>query len=316
MAKKFVGQEYMAATNGKGLHQQSKGNRILSRLTMTGSIFITIVSIFIVAFCFVFQMCPVIGTSMMKTLNATGKDTDKALTCLFGEPSRGDIIVMKMYVKNSHLVDYINAAKGDSAALNRLHMTQAEAQRVLRTGLKTEYTDSDSTGDYKLIVKRLIGKGGDRISMRKINDQYYLYLNGEMLEEDYLDSLVADHDAPNFVQLWHVLNDTNNAEMKDWVTTDYNELLTNNDDTATDGLGTPSAKMLTIPENHYFLMGDNRGGAYAQYSTSWDSTYFGPLPLANYYSYCVDVMPNETSMPQYLWEKFVYYVCFGWAWQK
>ena len=60
MANKFVGQEYMAATSGKGLHQQSKGHRLFARATITCSTFITIISVFIVAFCLVFQMCPVL----------------------------------------------------------------------------------------------------------------------------------------------------------------------------------------------------------------------------------------------------------------
>ncbi len=313
MAKKFVGQEYMAATNGKGLHQQSKGNRLLSRLTMTGSVFITIVSVLIVAFCVAFQLCPVKGKSMMKTLNATGENTDKALTCTIGEPNRGDIIVMKMYAHDLLTsYDYHLASKGDQDALNRLHLTQQAAINALKAG---GYTDSDSNGYYKLIVKRLIGKPGDRISMHQINGKYYVYLNGKMLDEDYLDSEVAHHNALNFVQLWNLLNNTSNADLKNWVTTDYQQLLSTNTDNATDNRGTPSAKMLTIPDGYYFLMGDNRGGV-SQYNYSLDSCYFGPLPISSYHSCCVDVMPNETSMPQYLWDKFVYYVCFGWAWQK
>ncbi len=316
MGKKFVGQEYMAATNGKGLHQQSKGNRIFSRLTMTCSTIITIISVLIVGFCVAFQMCPVIGTSMMTTLNATGKDTDNALTCVFGEPKHGDIVVMKMYIQDSHFINYVKAAQGDSNALNQLHLTQAEANNIMKS-IKTEYTESDSNGNYKFIVKRLIGKSGDKISMRRVgSNKYFIYLNGQKLDEYYLDPLVAAHDAPNFVQLWNVLNTPDTADIDDWVTTDYHQVLTANADTTTDGNGTPSAYQLNVPENHYFLMGDNRGGAFSTYSKSWDSSYFGPLPTTSYYSYCIDVLSASMSMPEYLWSKFVYYVCFGWAWQK
>ena len=314
MAKKFVGQEYMAATNGKGLNQQSKGNRFVARLTTTCSILITLVSVFIVAFCFAFQMCPVIGTSMMTTLNATGANTDNALTCVLGTPKYNDIVVMKIYLQNSHLINYVKAANGDAAALNRLHLTQAEAQSLINS-LKSEYSESDSRGNYKFIVKRLIAKGGDQLSMRRVGSNYYLYLNGEKLNEDYLDPLVAAHNAPNFVQLWNILNTPASADVADWVTTDYHQLLVPNTDTASDGFGTPSTYQLTIPENHYFLMGDNRGAA-TEFARSWDSSYFGPLPISNYHSYCVDILQTSTSMPEYLWNKFVYYVCFGWAWQK
>ena len=322
MAKTFVGQEYMTATSGKGLHQQSKGHRVLARTTITCSTIITLVSVFIVVFCIIFQICPVIGTSMMRTLNATGDDTDSALTCIVGEPSRGDIVVMKLYIQNSHFTDYLAAAKGDQAALARLrklnwnkNYSQADAAAAVKK-LKAEYNESDSRGNYKYIVKRLIGKGGDRISMRRIGESYYIYLNGEKLNEEvYLDDIVGEHSAPNFIQLWDILTDPDNADNEDWVTTDYHQLLTENTDTAPDGDGIPSTYMLTVPDDYYFLMGDNRGGL-PQYAKSWDSSYFGPLPTSSYYSFCVDIFDADVSMSKYIWNKFVYYVCFGWAWQK
>ncbi len=322
MEKKFVGQEYMAATSGKGLQQESKGSRFLARTTITFSIIITLISVFIVAFCVFFQLCPINGTSMMTALNATGRDTDSALTCTVGEPEHGDIVVMKLYIQDSYRRDKYLASKGDQGALNRLRLqnpryTQQDAINAVKSYIQNDgYTESDSNGNYKLVVKRLIGKPGDRISMRAIGNKYYIYLNGQELQEPYLDPLVADHDAPNFAQLWSVLNTPNTADLDDWVATDYQKLLEYNIDKAKDGNGTPSTYMFIVPDNYYFLMGDNRGGAATEYSKSWDSTYFGPLPTSSYYSCCVDVLSNQTSMPEYLWSKFVYYVCFGWAWQK
>ena len=264
---------------------------------------------------------------MMTTLNPIPNEyTDTALACIVGKPNRGDIVVMKLYIQNSDDGDYLLAAQGDTAALTRLRVrrgnpnyTQAEAANKLTDIKKNTYTESDSNGNFRYIVKRLIAVGGDRISMRRINGQYYLYLNGTKLEENYLDPLVSAHDAPNFVQLWNILNETapDNA-LADWVTTDCATLLSANDDTIADGYGIASTKKMTIPANYYFLMGDNRGSmddVYG-YTKSWDSTYFGPLPTSSYYSVCVDVIDKNTKMPAYLWQKFVYYVCFGWAWQK
>lgn len=325
MAKEFVGQEYMAATHGKGLHQQSKGDRILARTTITLSTVITIISAFIVFFCICFQLCPVRGSSMMTTLNATaGVNSDSALTTVLGTPERGDIVVVKLYLQNFNYKWYVDAANGDEFALSYLRKSDPyytrqkaieEVQRV-----RGEYDQTDDKGYFKYIVKRLIAKPGDIVSMRAVGNKYYIYLNGEKLDESYLDPLVSDHDAPNFRQLWNILNQTELADLQHWVSTECKDgkLLFPNTDQALDGDGVPSTKMLVIPDGYYFLMGDNRGSLdnVSGYQKSWDSTSFGPLPVDNYYGHCVDILDTNTSMPNYLWKKFVYYVCFGWAWQK
>ncbi len=316
MGKKFVGQEYMAATNGKGLHQQSKGNRVLSRLTMIGSVFITVVSVFIVAFCLFFQMCPVNGTSMMTTLNATGEKNkeDKVLTCSLGKPKNGDIVVMKLYAHDvAEYADLAAAAKGDQTALNKLHITQ---QAAINTLLNDRFSEYDGNGYYELIIKRLIGQPGDCISMRCIDDEYFIYLNGEKLNETYLDPMVASHDKEtlNFKRLWRVLHKTPDAyDIRNWP--NYTKYLAANQDSVVDGIGIASDYMLIIPDGYYFVVGDNRGSN-SHYPESWDSIRFGPLPITNYCSSCVDILDHNTTMPKYLWQQFVYYVCFGWAWQK
>lgn len=319
MAKEFVNQEYVAATNGKGLHQESKATRILARTTITGSIIITTISVCMMIFCIIFAMCPVIGTSMMTILNATGKSTDSAITCILGEPKRSEIVVCKLYLKHTRYYHYItDANNGDQ-----------NAARIV-SELKKTYTETDQNGIFMYIVKRLIGKPGDHISMCYVDNNYYIYLNGEKLDESYLDPLVAHPNAVNFKQLWNVLNrnvyrnypnqpayniDTK-ANITDWIATSYNDCIQENKFTTT-GEGESSRYMLTVPDNCYFLMGDNRGGEDDKFNHSWDSTYFGPLPKTTYVSRCVDIIDNNnTNMPKYLWDKFVYYVCFGWAWQK
>lgn len=303
MAKEFVGQEYVAATNGKGLHQESKATRFFSRLTIGGTVLITVASIAMIVCCVIFTMCPIIGTSMMTTLNASGKNTDSAITCIIGEPEHSEIVVFKLYMQNTKDYQYVrDAANGDPISILTLE------------GLKKDYyTQSDDKGDYMLIIKRVIGKPGDQISMSYTDGNYYLYLNGIRLDETYLDPTVAKHNAKNFTQLWKVLNQQATAhDMLDWVTVPTTECLTVNPLYSSNE---HSRFVLTIPADHYFLMGDNRGSA-DEYNYSWDSTYFGPIPAANYVSRCVDVINEEISLPVYLWNKFVYYVCFGWAWQK
>ncbi len=305
MAKEFVGQEYMAATNGKGLHEQNAFARFFSRLTITATIGITVVSLAIIAFCCFFNMCPIIGTSMMTTLNASGNNTDNAITCTLGTPKHGDIVVYKLYLKNTRYYQYLIDAQNGS-----------ETAQWMINELKETYNRIDEGGNYMYIIKRLIALPGDTISMRRIGSNYEIYLNGEKLNEDYLDPLVAKPDAMNYVQLWNVLNDRSYADMNDWITVPWEVCAQiNNTEKPTDG-SIVSKYMLKIPEGYTFLMGDNRGSADTEFNHSWDSTYLGPLPETSYVSLCVDVINNEVNLPEYLWNKFVYYVCFGWVWQK
>ena len=307
MAREFIGQEYLAATGGRGLHEDSKPTRILVRVTITCSVLVTLLSVAVITCCIIFALCPVVGQSMMTTLNATGANTDSAVTCIVGNPNHGDIVVQKLYYYNTRYVSYRSRVEqGDRAAINIIK------------GLG--YTESDNKGYYMHIVKRLIGKPLDEISMRKVDDNYYIYVNGEKLDESYLDPLVAHPSAENFIQLWNILNDKSLANMIDWVNVDYDKCVGENRYYMDPGEGIPSRNMLRVPSNYYFLMGDNRDGYQdsdgIKWRPSWDSTAMGPLPKANYVSRCVDIIKSDMSMPEYLWKKFVYYVCWGWWWQK
>ena len=250
MAKEFVGQEYMAATSGKGLENKSTASRIVSRLAVTATVIISIISAGMIAFCVYFALCPIIGTSMMTTLNATGENTDSAITCLIDNPERGSIVVCKLYLaENTRYHQYASdAAMGDPAA------------KLAIEELKKTYDKVDEYGNYMLIIKRLIGKPGDQISMCRVDNNYYIYLNGEKLDETYLDPKVSKPDAMNFKQLWYILNDKSQANMEDWVSVSYDNCISTNIHEAT-GNNVKSRYMLTVPADHYFLMGDNRGSA-------------------------------------------------------
>lgn len=290
MAKEFVGQEYSVATNGKGLEQTSRKERRLTKATVLFSVAVMLISVAMIAVCAVFVLSPVSGTSMMRELNATGQDTDSALTFRLGNAKRGDIIITKLYLKDT--------GDDDNDPYN----------------LNTKYPNVDSNGHYMYIIKRLIAVAGDHITMQRepavtnpLTDEdynYSIYLNGERLVEDYLDPEVAHPRSVNFIQLWRVLNNpyTYPNTLNDWRATAYA-------DCVADGV-------LTVPEGYWFFMGDNRGGNVAAYHNSWDCAYFGPQP-ANYCTgVCVDVVVGERNFPAYLWNKIVYYVFFGWAWQK
>lgn len=316
MAKEFVGQEYMAATHGKGLHQHSKGMRILGRATITFSVLVTVISVIMVLCSVIFGICPVNGTSMMTTINATGKDTDSAVVCYLGEPERGDIVVAKLYLKDTNRQKDLETYKNDPDMLNKIYR---------------QFPESDRKGRFQYIIKRLIAKPGDIISMCRIDNEYYIYLNGEKLNENYLDPSTGHPNSKNLQQLWKILdeNTLNNQDqlkdttLRDWLSVPYDQCVTPNVYTSPNE-GEPSSLMLVIPDDYYFLMGDNRAGLRGidpetgktvYFQESWDSTYLGPFHKSQYFSRSLDIISRDTNLPQYLWNQFVYYVCFGWAWQ-
>ena len=304
-AKEYIGQEYATATQGKGLHQDSLAVRIITRVTVTFSVVVMLISIGIITCCAMFFLSPIIGTSMMTTLNPTGKDTDAAIACRVTTPNRGDIVISKIYQKQTK--DYNNSNDAD---------------------VKDRYPSLDFGGRYMLVIKRLIAVGGDQITMTRTpngghnsnndyNYDYTIYLNGEKLDEPYLDPTIGKADARNFIQLYRILyydyagNDPLYQTNKNYtVTADWQ---------ATDRETVVKDGVLTIPEGYYFYLGDNRGGKLdtnPEWAYSWDCSQMGPLPADQYVGTCIDVVNNTTNMPGYVWDKIVYYVFFGWAWQK
>ena len=294
--KKYLGQEYATATQGKGLQQDSLAIRIVTRVTVTFSVAVMLISIAIITCCAIFFLSPIIGTSMMTTLNATGKDTDSAIACRLVTPHRGDIVITKVYQ------DQTKDAGKEGAAV------------------KDRFPSSDFNGRYMLVIKRLIAVGGDQIIVRRTangennsdtdyNYDYTIYLNGEKLDEPYLDPTIGKPSAINFIQLYNILNNPAKAHHDDWRATDEADCIS-----TVNGEG-----VLTIPEGYYFYMGDNRGGALdsnPEWAYSFDCCKMGPLPADQYVGTCIDVVDNTTNLPAYVWDKVVYYVFFGWAWRK
>jgi signal peptidase I len=260
MGKKFVAQEYTAATQGKGLRESTAAGRFFTNAMIGLSITAVLLSVVIVAFTFAFSLSPVKGKSMMKTLNATGENTDSVLVSKFAHPKRGDVIITKLYGKDT----------ADPTAVR--------------------FTERDENGNFEYIIKRLIALPGDKITIRKINTtsdyEYYIYLNGEKLDESYLDKDVAPHNSTNFVDLYNaIINEifSVNWKLRNCVSND----------------------VLTVPEGYWFFMGDNRG-------SSWDCSNLGPQKMEYYVGLSVDTLKDNETVPRYLWRKFCYYALFGW----
>jgi signal peptidase I len=143
--------------------------------------------------------------------------------------------------------------KGDMLVVNRL----ALGSRIPGTQLRIPGYSSPDYGDVLvfdpphddtlMLIKRVVGMGADTLEMRDRT----LYRNGVRVDEPY----VAHHNIPD-----------DRDSVMDW----QRAYLTSDVDPE---LYTPSRDdwgPLVIPEDHYFMLGDNR-------ENSYDSRYWGLL---------------------------------------
>lgn len=291
MTKEYLGQEYLAATNTKGLKQDSGLVRVATRLSVVGSVLALTLSVLMIIIGIIYFLSPVHGCSMMTTINATGKDTDSAVGTIAKTPNRGDIIIMKLYLDET----------GEHADMTSTYYQERWA-----------YLDNER-GHYMYIVKRLIAVAGDEIAILRtpnggthadsdFNYDYTLYLNGQILDEPYLAAAYAPTNAANYRKFYNIMYNPTDVNQQDWVQTNRDAMV---HDGVVNGQTVP---VLTVPDGYYFIMGDNR-------LDSWDSTALGPRHCGDFIGTCLEIVPNETNIMQYLWNKMVYYVFFGWAWQ-
>lgn len=112
----------------------------------------------------------------------------------------------------------------------------------------------NGTDDY---IKRVIGLPGDHLQM--ISGR--LYINGEKVERDYIDTIEMDVDVGNRQVLKHYIEHLPGGV--------NHEIIERSDEEEHDN--TP---IFVVPEDHYFMMGDNR-------DNSADSRVIGYVPEAN-----------------------------------
>lgn len=113
----------------------------------------------------------------------------------------------------------------------------------------------------KTIIKRIIGLGGDRIELKKVDDEYRIFRNGTMIDEDYIYSLSGN------ASTYHNLREYKNSHPDNF-----------------DG------NVFVVGADQVFALGDNR-------AESRDSSYYGAFDISQitgkvYYS--VDSNSNRT----------------------
>lgn len=118
------------------------------------------------------------------------------------------------------------------------------------------------------MIKRVVGVAGDKI---EVDPEGYVKLNGEKLEAKELN---ITSEADNQDPYYHVKEVDIGGDYKDFDF--YQENLKGLQHRVMLTKGAPRFfdRPFTVPEDHYFCMGDNR-------DNSKDSRYWGPLPREN-----------------------------------
>ncbi len=203
--------------------------QILSTVMLCIAIFVLLV---LIAFNIFFYKSPIVGISMQPTYN---KSLPEGLTTEEYEKSE---IKDKAYV---------------------YRFGEAKIGDVVMIEIKED-------GKEKLLIKRLVAKGGDTVDIQEDNGTYYLFVNGKKVEEKY----VKDYSLMNICY-------TNFLSYKN-------------------SKGIAADEPITLAKNELFVLGDNRG-------KSKDSSIFGPVKNSALKGVVAFVVPYDSNLIAYLWNK-------------
>ena len=203
--------------------------QILSTVMLSIAIFLLLV---LIAFNIFFYKSPIVGISMQPTYN---KSLPEGLTTAEYEKSE---IKDKAYVYR-----YGEAEIGD----------------VVMIEIKED-------GKEKLLIKRLVAKGGDTVDIKEDNGTYYLFVNGKKVEEKY----VKDYSLMNVCY-------TNFLSYKNLK-------------------GIAADEPITLAKNELFVLGDNRG-------MSNDSSSFGPVKKSSIKGVVAFVVGYKDNLITHFWKK-------------
>jgi len=191
---------------------------------------------------------------------------------------------------------------GDMLVVNRA----AIGSRVPATNLRIPGYSSPKFGDVLVfdppheptlkLIKRLIGMPGDTLEMR----DRVLYRNGQLLDEPYVVH-TSEPDQPDRLMEWQRGNPP-----EPWFACRGCPILTADTDPRTYAPTRDNWGPLVIPEDHYFMLGDNR-------EHSLDSRYWGLLEgwrlegraVFTYFSYNKDSLRPFPALREIRWARIV-----------
>jgi len=289
--KTFVSQEYSSQQGGKNIKEGTGAGRVLSYIATTAFAVAVIIGVSLIAFTVCFFFSDVNGSSMMRTLNASGANTDSVVVNKYQKAKVGDIIILNHYKAN-----------GQFASLHIKRLVAVGGEWVCFV----PYIDEN---DHKRHF-RIEVNGVDRDPMfRQNNAQIYIdNISCEQYESFYNWQQGGEYYyAPN-------RGEDSPFNDKDENGYDFREFNVER-----------NRKEVLLPAGYIFYMGDNRAGRGGSYINrdvinprnlsdeermSIDSTYFGPVFERDIVGVVVDIVTNKTA-PEWLFDKIIYYITFG-----
>ena len=301
--KRFISQEYSTEKGGRNIKEGTRKSRAATIFAATFFSFAILIGVSLITFTIIFFFSDVKGTSMMKTLNAYGKDTDSVVVNRYVKPKRGDIIVVKHYDANGKFKEYhikrLLALGGES-----IYFSDENSYYEVQVGKKGEYPYTVYDNNHEKFKKLNVNNDGNpnvKSQYSRYHNDYYAYQeSGGILQpsmrndETYRDMDRVAYNNPGFRDKYE--KDGQMIPFMQW-----NEDMNRNE--------------LQLPDNYMFYMGDNRGGSGKASDIdkmSVDCTYFGPQPYSHIVGVVVEVVPDNKSAPRWFFDKIIWVITFKW----
>jgi signal peptidase I len=311
---KYISQEYSTQTRGRPIREGTKTTRRGHLFVGTFFSLAVIIGVSLIAFTVVFFYSGVNGTSMMRTLNASGENTDSVVVNRYIAPKRGHIIVLNHYKFDGTF---------DSLHIKRLLATGGERVCFIYTPFTPEESAAHPHAEKKYRYRVEINDveyDNDLYSIHEDNIGNYHYDNFYAWQEGLYDynahsqsrfDETGKHDAA-----FRDRPDMSKPESPENTFRFYNE-----EHKSADGSSAPRWEIL-LPAGFMFYMGDNRGGNGSSAKNaqdhrvpgkddlaimSADSTFYGMMEMEHIVGVVIEII-HSRSATQWFIDKVLYYI--------